>query len=169
MPMPLHPYPAFLNAPSVFAQLPDISTRINHQSMRTSTNLGQCQYHGMILLPGSWIMCNTGCSWSSQAMEHLHNQWCVCCLCLQGWCVAAAQDIAQGQFVCQYVGEYVTATEARRRLAVYDQDPDRGHALLVSAASAVLRDGLGVSQRCAGAIAERGCHTWHKRGCAEAM
>lgn len=43
----------------------------------------------------------------------------------------AAQAIPQGSFVCQYVGEYVTAAEARRRLAAYDQDTDKGHALLV--------------------------------------
>ena len=52
-------------------------------------------------------------------------------LLLQGWCVHAAQDIPQGAFVCQYVGEYITATEARQRLAVYDKDPATGHALLV--------------------------------------
>jgi hypothetical protein len=50
---------------------------------------------------------------------------------LQGWCVFAAQAIPQGSFVCQYVGEYVTAAEARRRLAAYDQDTGKGHALLV--------------------------------------
>jgi hypothetical protein len=49
----------------------------------------------------------------------------------QGWCVHAAQPILQGAFVCHYVGEYVTAEEARRRLAAYDQDPNKGHALLV--------------------------------------
>jgi hypothetical protein len=56
--------------------------------------------------------------------------FCACCL-LQGWCVFAAQAIPQGSFVCQYVGEYVTAAEARKRLEVYDQDLDKGHALLV--------------------------------------
>lgn len=51
---------------------------------------------------------------------------------MQGWRVHAAQDIPQGTFVCLYVGQYVTAAEARRRLAEYDQSTDRGHALLVS-------------------------------------
>lgn len=51
--------------------------------------------------------------------------------CLQGWCVHAAQHIHQGAFVCHYVGEYITATEARQRLALYDQDAQKGHALLV--------------------------------------
>lgn len=44
----------------------------------------------------------------------------------------AAQDIPQGTFVCQYVGQYVTAAVARRQLDEYDKGTDRGHALLVS-------------------------------------
>jgi hypothetical protein len=52
-------------------------------------------------------------------------------LLLQGWCVKALQAIPQGSFVAEYAGEYVTGSEAERRLAQYDTE-ERGHALLVS-------------------------------------
>jgi histone-lysine N-methyltransferase SETMAR len=51
----------------------------------------------------------------------------------QGWGVRAAQAVPRGAFVCEYAGEWVSAAEAGRRLAVYDADAERGHALLVSA------------------------------------
>lgn len=49
---------------------------------------------------------------------------------LQGWCVRTLDSISQGQFVCEYAGQYVSGDEADRRLSEYDQE-ERGHALLV--------------------------------------
>lgn len=43
-----------------------------------------------------------------------------------------SQDIAQGSFVAQYVGEVVSNQEAEKRLKAYDTDHKAvGHALLV--------------------------------------
>jgi hypothetical protein len=66
------------------------------------------------------------------------------CAALQGWGVVAAQHIPAGSFVCQYVGELLSSTEAQGRLEAYDaavaaavaagHDDIPGHALLVSAA-----------------------------------
>ena len=39
---------------------------------------------------------------------------------LQGWTVEASQRISSGSFVAEYLGEYVTTPEARRRLRQYD-------------------------------------------------
>ena len=38
----------------------------------------------------------------------------------QGWTVVATQRIPSGSFVAEYLGEYVTTPEARRRLRHYD-------------------------------------------------
>ena len=58
----------------------------------------------------------------------------------KGWSAVAAQPIAQGKFVCQYVGELISTAEAKRRLAVYDRQkaPRTGHALLVRAIPGLL-------------------------------
>lgn len=57
----------------------------------------------------------------------------VCAHARKGWTAAAAEDIAQGKFVCQYAGELITIAESERRLAIYDRldAPCTGHALLV--------------------------------------
>ena len=39
---------------------------------------------------------------------------------MQGWTVEATQRIPSGSFVAEYLGEYVTTPEARRRLRHYD-------------------------------------------------
>eukprot|EP00210_Caulerpa_lentillifera_P003677 g3510.t1 len=49
---------------------------------------------------------------------------------IQGWCIDAAEDISEGAFICEYLGEVITTSEARRRLRVYDET-QVGHALLV--------------------------------------
>ncbi|KAF8062097.1 SUVR3 [Scenedesmus sp. PABB004] len=48
----------------------------------------------------------------------------------KGWCVRAQDAIPQGEFVCEYAGEWVGRAEAAAHLASYDAQGG-GHALLV--------------------------------------
>lgn len=103
----------------------------------SAKGLEALQTHGRASGVVSLLECGPACSCTSKCPARTTQRGLAVPVQLsftetKGWCVAAAQDITQGQFVCQYVGEYITATEARRRLAVYDQDPDRGHALLIA-------------------------------------
>ncbi len=48
----------------------------------------------------------------------------------KGWGVVAREHVPAGAYVCNYAGEYVSSTEAARRLDLYDKQ-GAGHALLV--------------------------------------
>lgn len=73
----------------------------------------------------------------------------------KGWGVAAAERIAQGAFLCEYAGEFLTTPEAQRRLREYDAaraaGQGSGHALLVARevlpSGAALRSNIDATRR----------------------
>ena len=69
---------------------------------------------------------------------------------LKGWGVQTTQCTPRGTAMAMYTGEYVTTSEAQRRLAQYDAN-GMGHALLVR-----------FPQTSAGVVAVLVGRPWHK-------
>lgn len=63
----------------------------------------------------------------------------------KGWGLYADQLIHQGQFVCEYAGEVLTTTEARRRQQFYDEQASSGR---FSSALLVVREHLPSGKAC---------------------
>ncbi|KAJ3696129.1 hypothetical protein LUZ60_001506 [Juncus effusus] len=64
----------------------------------------------------------------------------------KGWALRAAELIQQGQFVCEYAGEYLTTEETRKRQKTYDQLSQKGKK--ISPALLVLREHLPSGKAC---------------------
>ncbi|PIA54065.1 hypothetical protein AQUCO_00900559v1 [Aquilegia coerulea] len=63
----------------------------------------------------------------------------------KGWGLYAAQFIRRGEFICEYAGELLTTTEARRRQQTYDQYAAGGQ---FSSALLVVREHLPSGKAC---------------------
>ncbi|GLJ36041.1 hypothetical protein SUGI_0723140 [Cryptomeria japonica] len=64
----------------------------------------------------------------------------------KGWCLHVVEPVKQGAFVCEYAGEFLTTTEAKKRQRHYDEANMNKHKY--SCALLVIREHLPSGQAC---------------------